>query len=331
MACHINGIRQHSFITAEKNNQKKATKVAFFINNLATFYCLVLAMHNNSIQQLSGFGFLADLPCYQLNANGARLVVSAYGAHVLSYQNAAGRELLWLSHKAKWQHNSAIRGGVPICWPWFGKAGAEFGPEAMNLPNHGLVRTAFWQMTQQHICAEAVSIRFMIELTELPWHKKAGGDNQPIRLNYQVTLSDVLELQLSCDTPMVQQAALHSYFQVPQAEGSVVSPLPLHCFDKVSNSKLQLSDAQLQFQGEIDRVYPVTANTLTLLSAHNTTAQLTIAQQGHDASVLWNPGHTKANAMPDMHPGAASEFVCIESAKLALLPQPLALTQIIRG
>ena len=288
-------------------------------------------MHNNSIQQLSGFGSLAGLPCYQLNANGATVVVSAYGAHVLSYQNAAGRELLWLSQQAKWQHNNAIRGGVPICWPWFGKAAAEFGPEATSLPNHGLVRTAFWQMTQQHICAEAVSISFVIELAELPWRTKPTKDNLPVRLIYQVTLSDVLTLQLSCETPMIQQAALHSYFQVTQAEGAVVSPLPLQCFDKVSNSQLQLNEAQLQFQGEIDRVYPDTAHTLTLLTTNSHTPQLTIAQQGHDASVLWNPGHPKANLMADIHAGAASEFVCIETARLALEAQPLSLTQIIRG
>ncbi|WP_306521866.1 D-hexose-6-phosphate mutarotase [Rheinheimera sp.] len=288
-------------------------------------------MHNNSIQQLSGFGSLAGLPCYQLNANGATVVVSAYGAQVLSYQNAAGRELLWLSQKAKWQNNNAIRGGVPICWPWFGKAAAEFGPEAAILPNHGLVRTAFWQMTQQHISAEAVSISFIIELAKLPWSHKTAKDNKPVRLIYQVTLSDVLELQLSCDSLMMQQAALHSYFQVAQAEGAVVSPLPLKCYDKVSNSTLQLNEAQLHFQGEIDRVYPDTARTLTLSLANSTTPQLTIAQHGHDASVLWNPGHPKAGAMADMHLGAAGEFVCIESARLALEAKPLSLTQIIRG
>lgn len=288
-------------------------------------------MHHNSIQQLSGFGPLAGLPCYQLSANGARVVVSAYGAHVLSYQNAAGRELLWLSETAKWQHNSAIRGGVPICWPWFGKAAAEFAADARGVPNHGLVRTAFWQMTQQHISAEAVSIGFSIELAKLPWHKNAVRDNQPVRLDYLVTLSDELKLQLHCDAVMMQQAALHSYFRVPQAEGAIVSPLPLQCFDKVSNSRLHLNQAQLQFQGEIDRIYPDSANTLTLLTTNSATALLTIAQQGHDASVLWNPGHIKAGAMADMHPGAAAEFVCIESARLALEPQPLSLTQIVRG
>lgn len=288
-------------------------------------------MQNNSIQQLSGFGHLADLPCYRLNANGATVVVSAYGAHVLSYQNAAGRELLWLSQTAKWQHNSAIRGGVPICWPWFGKAAAEFGAEATSLPNHGLVRTAFWQMTQQHISAESVSISFSIELAKLPWHKAADSDKQQARLNYQVTLSDVLELHLSCDSLMTQQAALHSYFQVAQAEGAIVSPLPFKCYDKVSNSTLQLQEPELQFEGEIDRVYPDTANTLTLLTTNSTSPALTIQQHGHDASVLWNPGHIKAGAMADMHVGAAGEFVCIESARLALAPQPLSLTQIIRG
>lgn len=281
-------------------------------------------MQKNSIVQLSGFGALSGLACYQLTANGANVIVSAYGAHVLSYQNAAGREVLWLSQQAKWQNNKAIRGGVPICWPWFGPAAAEFGAEAAGMPNHGMVRTEVWQVEQQHISDDYVAIIFTIELV-LPWHKK------PMKLTYQVKLTDVLELQLSCDAAIMQQAALHSYFQVPCAEGATVSPLPLQCFDKVSNSRLQLIHSNLQFQGEIDRVYADTADTLTLYAANSTTPHLTIQQDGHDASVLWNPGAEKAKAMPDMHVAAASEFVCIESARLTLSPQPLMLKQIIRA
>lgn len=286
-------------------------------------------MQNNTIQQLSGFGSLFDLPCYRLSANGATVVVSPYGAHVLSYQNAAGREILWLSEKAQWQGKKAIRGGVPICWPWFGKAAAEFGAEAAQQPNHGMVRTAMWQPIEQQIAEHHVAMRFCIELPRLPWspHK--------VQLHYLVQLSDVLTLELSCDDAVLQQAALHSYFQLPQAEGAIVTPLPKQCFDKVSNRQLQLTDNKLQFQGEIDRVYPDTASLLSLYSpAANSTTQLahptlTVAQHGHDASVLWNPGLEKAAAMADMHAGASTQFVCVETAKLELRAAPLLLRQII--
>ncbi|MDZ7902923.1 MAG: hypothetical protein U5L01_10460 [Rheinheimera sp.] len=81
-----------------------------------------------SITQMTGFSGLTDLPCWQLNFHGAVVIVSSYGAHVLHYQPAgqavaaqAAQPILWLSPLAQWQQQQPIRGGVPICWPWFGK------------------------------------------------------------------------------------------------------------------------------------------------------------------------------------------------------------------
>ncbi|MCT6700693.1 D-hexose-6-phosphate mutarotase [Rheinheimera sp. 4Y26] len=287
-------------------------------------------MQNNSIVQRSGFGSLTDLPCFELHYQGATVVVAPYGAQVLSYQNAKGRELFWLSKTALWQGNKAIRGGVPICWPWFGKAAAEFGAKAEAMPNHGLVRTLMWQVTEQRITEDEVAIRFAIELPALPWLE------QQVRLEYLVSLADQLSLELQCKSPLLQQAALHSYFQLPQSQGASVSPLPPSCYDKVSNSQLQLPTTSLVFQGEIDRVYKGTTELLTLQApeqhhADEAAAVIKVQQQGHDASVLWNPGAEKSSAMVDMHQGASDEFVCVETAKLQLSAEPLCLRQIICG
>ncbi|WP_082971741.1 aldose epimerase family protein [Rheinheimera sp. SA_1] len=283
----------------------------------------------SSITQISGFGHFTDLPCWQICHAGATVVVSSYGAHVLHYAAAEQQPaVLWLSPKAVWQNQQPIRGGVPICWPWFGKVDArllaDIEPAALTslkLPNHGLVRTRFWQKTNQQITADAVMIEFSISVSDIPW------TSETVTLRYQVKLDQQLTLTLSCDTHIAQQAALHSYFTVADSRQTQVQPLPLEFYDKVSDAQQHSNSDVLHFVGEIDRVYPSTADSLMLID-NNTT--LRISQHGHDASVLWNPAAAKAATSADIPADQWSDFVCVESAKLSVTATPLALVQIIQ-
>jgi len=289
-----------------------------------------------SITPIIGFAHLTDLPCWELTYGNASVVVSAYGAHVLHYglkpsaqQKAEPSSTqLWLSPTAVWQGQQPIRGGVPICWPWFGKIDptlvAKIDPQrvdGLKLPNHGLVRTRLWQQTDAVIEADNVRIELSLKVDDIPWHP------EPVTLRYQVRLAEQLTLTLSCDAPIAQQAALHSYFAVSDSRTVQVKPLPAAYYDKVTDAQCLSQSEVLQFVGETDRVYPKTADTLTLTD-HAT--QLHISQQGHDASVLWNPAAEKAAASSDIPATQWAEFVCIESARLTLDAAPLSLVQIIR-
>ncbi|RVU37489.1 D-hexose-6-phosphate mutarotase [Rheinheimera riviphila] len=283
----------------------------------------------SSITEITGFGHLTDLPCWQLRHAGATVVVSSYGAHVLHYAAAEQQPaVLWLSPKAVWQNQQPIRGGVPICWPWFGKVDARLIADippatlaTLKLPNHGLVRTRFWQITEQQITADAVMLELSISVNDLPW------TSETVTLRYQIRLDHQLTLTLSCDTAIAQQAALHSYFTVADSRQTQVQPLPLEFYDKVSDSQQHSSSDVLHFVGEIDRVYPSTADSLMLVDS---TTRVQISQQGHDASVLWNPAAAKAATSADIPADQWSDFVCVESAKLSVTAAPLALVQIIQ-
>jgi len=293
----------------------------------------------SSITEITGFGHLTDLPCWQLCHAGATVVVSSYGAHVLHYAAAEQQPaVLWLSPKAVWHNQQPIRGGVPICWPWFGKVDARLVAAidpatlaTLKLPNHGLVRTRFWQITEQQITADAVMIELSISVSDIPW------TSETVLLRYQIRLDQQLTLTLSCDAAIAQQAALHSYFTVADCRQTQVQPLPQQFYDKVSDSQLQSSSDVLQFKGEIDRVYPKTATTLSLCETKmgetkmgETKTTVRISQQGHDASVLWNPAAAKAATSADIPADQWSDFVCVESAKLSVAAAPLALVQIIQ-
>ena len=280
-------------------------------------------MTSNAITQHLGFAHLKDLPCYVLTCGQATAVISSYGAHLLSYKPKAEVEVIYLSPEAVWQNNTPIRGGVPVCWPWFGPVAAEFNPEAQKLPNHGVVRTELWQLVQQSVTETAVSLELRIETAVLPYL------NAPSYLSLTLELTEtVLTLTLNSDQGL-QQAALHSYFTVDSVHQVSVSTLAGDYLDKVkAGGRFEQQQPELKFTAEVDRVYLDTAGELNL-QQQNTSVQIT--QQGHDASVLWNPWTEKAAALKDLPNLGYLDFVCVETARLSLTnTSPLQLVQQIR-
>lgn len=280
-------------------------------------------MTSNAITQQSGFAHLKDLPCYLLTCGQATAVISSYGAHLLSYKPKAEVEVIYLSPEAVWQNNTPIRGGVPVCWPWFGPVATEFNPAAQKLPNHGVVRTELWQLVKQSVTEQAVSIELRIETTALPY------SNAPSYVSLSLRLTEAaLTLTLNSDQGL-QQAALHSYFTVDSVHQVSVSSLSGDYLDKVkAGERFVQQQPELKFTAEVDRVYLDTAGELTLQQQQSA---VLITQQGHDASVLWNPWTEKAAALKDLPDLGYLDFVCVETARLSLInTAPLQLVQQIR-
>lgn len=267
-----------------------------------------------------GFAHLTDLPCLQLACGPASAVISLYGAQLLSYQPEPGQELLWLSPQAAWHQQQAIRGGVPVCWPWFGPVSPVFNPGQLKLPNHGLVRNRLWQQTKSELTAQHCLVSLSIDVEDIP------RINKTVSLHLTLTLTaESLAIQLDCAEPMLQQAALHSYFAVRELADTHVSPLPRCYLDKTLAGKQIETDTPLRFTGEIDRVYPQPASELRLSSGNR---QLRINQLGQDATVIWNPWLERSKTLSDLEEDGYRHFVCVETARLDLTTAaPLQLIQ----
>uniref|UniRef100_A0A486XSE1 Putative glucose-6-phosphate 1-epimerase n=1 Tax=Rheinheimera sp. BAL341 TaxID=1708203 RepID=A0A486XSE1_9GAMM len=262
---------------------------------------------NSALNPQTGFAHLTDLPCLKLQYGEASAVISLYGAQVLSYKPTAEREVLWLSPKARWHNDAAIRGGIPVCWPWFGPATTAFNTAQKELPNHGLVRNRLWQLVHQHTSANGASVVLKLELTELPHY--AGT----VVIQLSVTLNETLTVQLSCNSPIPQQAALHSYFNIADIDSVLIRPLPAEYQDKVAAKTVLDNQLSSRINCEVDRIYAHSAAQLRLECA---TGTLAIGQAGHDATVVWNPWQEKSRAMADMAAGSYQQFVCVETARL---------------
>lgn len=274
----------------------------------------------SAISSQTGFAHLTDLPCLQLQHRGATAIVSLYGGQILSYKAAPHREILWLSEQADWHDNKPIRGGIPVCWPWFGPAPDTFASHSDTaLPNHGLVRTRLWQLLNQSVADNAVSITLGINVNDIP------GVSQPVNLSLTVTLTDTLAVSLQCDSAILQQAALHSYFATDNISTTTVSGLGQTYQDKLSNTLCTDADTVLCIAEEVDRVYQQPEAQLCIKSAQS---NLHIEQRGTDATIAWNPWQDKSRRTVDMPDDSYQHFICVESARLQLsTPAALALSQ----
>jgi glucose-6-phosphate 1-epimerase len=278
-----------------------------------------------TITAITGFGHLTDLPCLRLEYARATAVISLYGGQVLSYQPQPEQELLWLSTQATWHNQSPIRGGVPICWPWFGPFSAQLTPQRpldkqQQYANHGVVRNRLWQLEQQHVLNNGIQVELSIMVNDLPY--VAGS----FKLRLTVTLTESLDITLNCDSQILQQAALHTYFNITDLAQTTISPLPQRYQDSLSQLFVNTDSKILTINQEVDRIYAQSGPNIQLA---NPSQHVLVQQQNHDATVVWNPWQEKFAKLTDTNNNDYLNFVCIESARLTLTASPLTLSQTI--
>lgn len=275
----------------------------------------------SGITEITGFAHLHGLPCYRLTYANASVVVSCYGGQVLSYQPTPGQELLYLSPLANWQQQQAIRGGVPICWPWFGAIANELNPQQQLSPNHGLVRNRMWSHHSELVSQDACQLCLSIVVEDVPVLPL-----QQVTLCLTLTLdAEGLSIHLSCDQALLQQAALHSYFRVSALETCQLEGIGTQFLDKVVPTTGNVITNELRFIQEIDRIYTTPTAMLSLQSALQ---KVKITQHGMDSTVVWNPHSERSAALKDLPNDGYKDFICVESASLAITAaEPLNLLQ----
>jgi glucose-6-phosphate 1-epimerase len=237
--------------------------------------------------------------------DGGVVLISPYGAHVLSWVPAGGDERLFLSPKAEFRAGAAIRGGVPVIFPQF----AEMG----NLPKHGFARTLPWEVAR----VSADSAVFWLSENEATWKVW----QHRFLAEYMVHCSEGrLEMMLSITNtdiaPFSFTTALHTYLKVKNAaESSVVGVKGLIYRDSANGGKeLREDPEQVVFQGEVDRIYLDVPESIQLIDDEQ---NMVIRAKGFTDAVIWNPGPEKCARLVDMEPDGYLRFVCVEAAALA--------------
>ncbi len=239
--------------------------------------------------------------------------VYLHGAHVTHYQPKGQPDLLFVSDKSWFEAGKPIRGGIPICFPWFGNAGD---------PAHGFARLVEWKVHEVVVTPEQ---DVMLTL-ELPTPKPASGSSSwslEARVLFHVSIGAHLKLALEVtntgEKPLKFEEALHTYFAV--ADIKRVSVQGLHGAEYLDKTldfarKTQQADP-LTFTAETDRVYFNTRATCHIHDPQSRSARrITVAKQGSDDTVVWNPWSDRAKSMPDYGDEEWHRMLCIETANV---------------
>lgn len=242
---------------------------------------------------------LAGYPIYEISHPACEARVALHGAQVLSWKPAYEDEVLYTSPKAVFREGKAIRGGLPICWPWFNAHPADPG-----MPSHGIARTRFWDFRSASESDEGVVLKF--EMSEGIW-------NTEVTLMLGEVLEVMLEMRNPNEIPIVVSGALHPYFAVSDIEQvRIVNLDGADYLDTVGEPKMRKQKGPLVFRGEVDAMYESSNSVLLVDDLSGRT--LLIEKSGSPTTVVWNPWKEKSAALADLPDEGYRKFCCIESA-----------------
>jgi dihydroxy-acid dehydratase len=250
-----------------------------------------------------------------IDNHGGRATICLQGAHLVSYRPKSQQvPVVWVSEDAKFAPGKSIRGGAPVCWPWFGAHSSEPG-----FPAHGFARTVPWDVVRTRRRNDAKT-EITLQLTETEQSREQWP--HPMRLQLTIVVGEKLEMQLATTNlgkaSMQIGEALHTYLQIGDIGEIKVGGLDgVDYYDKVENMARKTQHGAVTFNGEVDRVYIDTTGDC-VIDDPQFKRRIRIAKTGSAATVVWTPWIDKATQMGDMGRGRNGqggwrEMVCVES------------------
>lgn len=277
----------------------------------------------NELKVVEGEG---GLPVIKIDNKYAKAVISIYGAQVLSFLKKSSdnteRELLFLSDRAYYKSGKAIKGGIPICWPWFGQ-----DPEKRGRQAHGFARNVMWAVVSTSSNKDS-GTQVVLSLNETESTKKLWPHLFDLTLTIDISKTLKISLKTSnTDTqPFTITQALHTYFSVSNITKVHIAGLDktdyINAVMDTTIADTELKDmpvleqqGDVEFHQEVDRIY-TKGPELTLFDSSDK-RQVNIQPRNSKTTVIWNPWtEISANSL-DLNNDAYKQFVCIETANAA--------------
>jgi glucose-6-phosphate 1-epimerase len=246
------------------------------------------------------------LPVAEITTPDAVARVAVQGGQVLEWQPNGQKPVVWVSKAAVYQPGKGVRGGVPVCFPWFGQVEGKVV--------HGFVRTRMWEVREAKIdLADTVVLRLGIkddESTRALW-------DFAFDLELVVTVGAALKMELvtrnTGSVPFTITDGLHTYFRIGDIHQTKVHGLDgTEYFDKVRNFERCQQTGPVVFSEETDRVHiNTTADCLIEDPVFGRTIR--VAKAGSSSTVVWNPWTEKEKGFADMAAGEYADMVCVET------------------
>lgn len=253
------------------------------------------------------------LPVAEIHNDAGRATIALQGAHVMMFEPHGDEPVLWLSDYASFVPGKSIRGGIPVCWPWFGAHASD-----ASLPSHGYARTAQWQPVESEALADGRT-RIVFELVDTPETKAMCP--HALRLRNSITVGAALTVALETtnlsEAPFNLTQALHTYFAVADVRRISIEGLEdCDYLDKVEDFARKRQQGPVTIAHEVDRIYLGTGE-LQEIRDPGMERVIRITSTGSHSTVVWNPWTDKAEKMGDFGPDGHLGMLCVETANAA--------------
>ena len=234
-----------------------------------------------------------------------------HGAHVTSWKPVGKDEVLFVSTKSRWEEGQAIRGGIPICFPWFrGKL------EDPHAPAHGFVRTRIWQLESITENEKGVAVTMFTQSDE---HTRKWWPGE-FRLVHRATFGSELRLELVCmnvgTTPFRFEEALHTYNRIGNIQDARLQGLDnVSYLDNTESNKEKTQRGDILIASPTDRAYCNTQNEVDLRDP-NMKRRIRLRKEHSLSTVVWNPWSEGAARLQDLGDGEWRQFLCVEASNI---------------
>ncbi|NOR71081.1 MAG: D-hexose-6-phosphate mutarotase [Methylomarinum sp.] len=267
----------------------------------------------NQVIFTSGKG---GLPFIKVNNKKASALISIYAGQVLSFKPVnEAEDFMFISDNAYFQEGKAIKGGIPICWPWFGAA-----PESENMerPDHGFVRNDFWSVSSVdnlHNGDTKIKLEFVDSAkTREIWPYS-------FYLSLEIIVGDSLTLELltrnTGDKAFFITEALHTYFNVADAaQVQVLGLEKTEYLDKAEDFVKVCQVGAITIAEETDHIHVDVQHDLTI-NDPGFNRKIKITSSGNKNVVVWNPWVKGSAEITDLDSDDYKHFICVEIANAA--------------
>ena len=254
----------------------------------------------------------------QITLPSSTATIYLQGAHLTHWQPAGQAPVLFLSEHSSYTPGKAIRGGIPICFPWFGNR-SDGAPG----PAHGFARTQPWELAFAAVVTnvglgDSIQMTFVLGATDLS--ESLGFEG--FRVAYELLIGRTLKLKLTVANfshgPLRFEEALHTYFNVQDVHQAAITGLERASYlDKRDDAKVKTEpEGPLQLTEFSDRVFPANKAALTIHDAGNQ-RRLNIDKDRSATTIVWNPWPEGSAPLKDLGPDEWTHFLCVESANTA--------------
>jgi len=254
-----------------------------------------------------------DMPVVEIHNELAQASIALQGAHVLEFKAAGQEPLIWMSDDATFAPGKSLRGGVPICWPWFGPHASD-----SSLPSHGPARTADWKPVDVYANDDG-STQLSFEMTQTDKTRQQCGHPLTVQLHVNVgsSLTLVLETTNRGSESFTLGEALHTYFKVGDVRQAQIEGLnACDYIDKVDGSKIKQQHGAIGIDAETDRIYLGTGNNCRIIDPVMGRS-IEIRTEGSASVVVWNPWLETASKMGDLGENGYLNMLCVETTNAA--------------